>query len=149
MFEPEPEHFNSATIPSSAPADPSELAEDVPQAELATEENGEVVVEEWKPQHRVLRADLVEDDELLVRTFNFPGWSAVVDGQRVPIKTSQELGDTEIELRSGLHRVTLDFLETPVRRAFRIVTLCSFALLIALGLSVACPFCPVQGAEPG
>jgi 6-pyruvoyl-tetrahydropterin synthase related domain len=135
VFEPEPEHLNSATIPSSAPADPGELADDVPQAELATEENGEVVVEEWKPQHRVVRADLVEDDELLVRTFNFPGWTAAVDGQQVPIKTSEELGDMEIELRSGLHRVTLDFLETPVRRAFRIVTLCSFGLLIALGFA--------------
>ncbi len=135
VFEPEPEHFNAATIPSSAPADPSELADDVPQAELATEENGEVVVEEWKPQHRVVRADLVEDDELLVRTFNFPGWTATVDGQQVPIKTSEELGDMEIDLRSGLHRVTLDFLETPVRHTFRIVTLCSFGLLIALGFA--------------
>ena len=135
VFEPEPEHLNSATIPSSAPADPGELADDMPQAELATEENGEVVVEEWKPQHRVVRADLVDDDELLVRTFNFPGWTAAVDGQQVPIKTSEELGDMEIELRSGLHRVTLDFLETPVRRAFRIVTICSFGLLIALGFA--------------
>ena len=135
VFEPETEHFNSATIPSSAPADPGELADDVPQAELATEENGEVVVEEWKPQHRVVRADLVEDDELLVRTFNFPGWTAVVDGQQVPIRTSEELGDMEIDLRSGLHRVTLDFLETPVRHAFRIVTLCSFGLLIAVGFA--------------
>jgi len=42
------------------------------------------------------------------------------------------LGDMEIELRAGKRLVTLDFLETPVRRAFRIVTLCSFGLLIAL-----------------
>jgi hypothetical protein len=135
VFEPEPEHLNWATIPSSAPADPSELPDDVPQAELATEENGEVVVEEWKPQHRVVRADLIDDDELLIRTFNFPGWTATVDGQQAPIKTSEELGDMEIELRAGMHRVTLDFVETPVRRAFRIVTLCSFGLLIALGFA--------------
>ena len=29
-----------------APADPSELPDEVPQAELATEENGEIVVED-------------------------------------------------------------------------------------------------------
>jgi hypothetical protein len=135
VFEPQPEHFNGATIPSSAPADPSELPGDLPRAALATEEKGEVVVEEWKPQHRALRVALKDDDELLVRTFNFPGWTATVDGQQVPIKTAEELGDMEIELRAGTHRVTLDFIETPVRRAFRIVTLCSFVFLIVLGFS--------------
>lgn len=134
VFEPEPEHLNWATIPSNAPADPTELPDDVPQAELATEENGDVVVEEWKPQHRVVRADLTEDDELLIRTFNFPGWTAIVDGQQVPIKTSDELGDMEIELHAGSHRITLDFLETPVRRAFRFVTLGSFGVLITMSV---------------
>ena len=135
VFEPEPEHLNWATIPSSAPADPTELPDDVPQAELATEGNGDVVVEEWKPQHRVVRADPKEDDELLIRTFNFPGWTAIVDGQQVPIKTSEELGDMEIELRAGSHRITLDFLETPVRRAFRFVTLGSFGVLITMSMA--------------
>jgi uncharacterized membrane protein len=135
VFEPEPEHLNWATIPTSAPADPTELPDDVPQAELATEGNGDVVVEEWKPQHRVVRADPDEDDELLIRTFNFPGWTAIVDGQQVPIKTSEELGDMEIELRAGSHRITLDFLETPVRRAFRFVTLGSFGVLITMSMA--------------
>lgn len=135
VFEPEPEHLNWATIPSSAPADASELPDDVPPADLATEENGEVVVEEWKPQHRVVRADLEDDDELLVRTFNFPGWTATVDGRPSPIKTSEEFGEITIELSAGTHRVTLDFLETPVQRSFRFVTLGSFGLLIALALA--------------
>jgi hypothetical protein len=135
VFEPEPEHLNWATIPSSAPADPSELPDEMPQAELASEEKGEVVVDEWKPQHRVVRVTLRGDDELQIRTFNFPGWTAAVDGQPVPIKSSEGLGNMEIELRGGTHRLTLDFLETPARRAFRIVTLCSFVLLIVLGVA--------------
>ncbi|HLF84598.1 MAG TPA: hypothetical protein VI837_10525 [Blastocatellia bacterium] len=135
VFEPEPEHLNWATIPSSAPADPSELPDEGPQAELATEANGEVVVEEWKPQHRVVRAAPKDDDELLIRTFNFPGWTATVDGQEVPIKSSEGLGNIEIELRAGAHRLTLDFIETPVRRVFRTVTLCSFVFVIVLGVA--------------
>src|SRR5438046_10229517 len=39
VFEPEPEHFNRATIPSTAIDDPTELPDDVPQAELA-DDNG-------------------------------------------------------------------------------------------------------------
>jgi hypothetical protein len=38
----------------------------------------------------------------------------------------------EIELTEGTHVVTLDFLETPPRRAGRITTLSSFALLLAM-----------------
>jgi hypothetical protein len=138
VFEPEPEHLNWATIPSTASDDPTELPDDIPQAELA-EDNGVVEVEEWKPEHRVIRVDLTDDDELLVRTFNFPGWTATVDDRQVPIKTSEELSDMEIELHPGAHRVTLDFLETRPRRTFRIVTLCSFGLLIVLGFAGLVP----------
>ena len=130
VFVPQQEHFNGATIPATAPAiDPEELPDDIPQAELS-EENGEVSVEEWKPQHRVIRADLTDDDVLLIRTFNFPGWTALADGHRVPITTSEELGDMEIELPAGNHQVTLDFLDTTTRRKMRIVTLCSFGVLL-------------------
>jgi hypothetical protein len=131
VFEPQEEHMNGATIPSSAPGNPDDLPNDTPQAELS-EDNGQVVVEEWKPQHRVMRADLTDDDQLLVRTFNFPGWTASVDGQQGPINTSEELGDMEIELHAGTHQITLDFLDTPTRRKMRIVTLCSFCLLVAM-----------------
>jgi hypothetical protein len=134
VFEPEPEHLNWATIPSSAPADPLELPDDVPQAELATEDNGDALVEEWKPQHRVVRAEPQDDDEIRIRTFNFPGWTAAVDGKQVPIRSSPELGNMEIDVPAGAHRLTLDFLETKVRRNFRIVSLCSFVALIVLCL---------------
>ena len=131
VFEPEPEHLNWATIPSTAPADPTELPEDVPQIALAME-NGEAVVETWKPEHRVVRVSLSEDDTLLIRTFNFPGWTAAIDGQQVPIKSSVDWGSIEIELQPGTHRVTLDFLDTDPRRRFRLVSLSSFVVLIAL-----------------
>lgn len=132
VFEPEPEHLNYATIPSTAPGDPEALPDDAPRAELA-EDNGEVAIEEWKPQHRVIRVDLTDDDTLLVRTFNFPGWIATVDGRQAPIKSSMELGGIEIELGAGTHQVTLDFGETHVRRICRIITLCSFGMFIVLG----------------
>lgn len=128
VFEPEPEHLNWATLPATAP-DPEELPDDVAQAELA-DDNGQVKVEEWKPQHRVIRAEVTDDDSLLVSTFNFPGWTARVDGEPAQINTSEELGDMEIELHSGTHLVTLDFLETPRRRACRLVTLGSACLLV-------------------
>lgn len=134
VFEAEPEHLNYATIPMTAPADPEELPEETPRAELAGE-RGKVTVEEWKPQHRVVRAELREDDQLLVRTFNFPGWTATVDGRHTPIQTNEELGDMSIELPAGTHLVKLDFLDTTPRRVGGIITLVAgaiSALLIAI-----------------
>ena len=131
VFEPEAEHMNWATLPATAPPEPLELPDDLAEAELS-EDNGEVQVEEWKPQHRVIRAELTDDDVLLIRTFNFPGWTARVDGQPAAINTSEELGDMEIELQAGTHVVTLDFLDTPVRRAFTRVTVGSACVLVLL-----------------
>lgn len=131
VFEPEEEHINYATIPSTAPSDPEELPDDVPQAELAGE-NGQVSVEEWKPEHRVVRAELTDDDELLLRTFNFPGWTATVDGREAPIRTAEELGDMEIDLTAGLHTIELDFRDTTVRKQGRVISLASLAVVMVL-----------------
>ncbi|HJQ23896.1 MAG TPA: hypothetical protein VKA60_08255, partial [Blastocatellia bacterium] len=130
IFEPEPEHMNPATLPATAP-DPEELPDDVPLGELA-EDNGEVVVEKWEPEHRVLRAELTDADQLWIRTFNFPGWTATVDGQPAEITTGEDLGDIQINLTAGSHEVRLDFLDTPIRRKAERVTLITFALLVVM-----------------
>ena len=131
VFEPEVEHINYATIPATAPDDPRVLAGDIPRAELASE-NGTVSVEDWKPQHRVIHTALTDDDVLLVKTFNFPGWVAAIDGQPEPIDTNPELGDMEIKVSKGSHIVTLDFLDTPARRYGTLITLVSGGVVAAL-----------------
>jgi len=131
VFEPETEHMNYATIPATAPDDPGELPDDMPRAELASE-NGTVSVEQWNPQHRVIHIALTDDDVLLVKTFNFPGWSAAIDGQPEPINTNPEMGDMELKVREGKHIVTLDFLDTPARRYGTLITLASVGVIAAL-----------------
>ena len=132
-FVPEEEHINYATLPSTAPENADELPDDVPQAELA-EDNGQVTVDEWKPEHRLIRAELTDEDELWIRTFNFPGWTAAVDGKVTPIKTEEELGDISIELGPGAHRIELDFRDTPARRFGAFTTEISTAILALLTL---------------
>src|SRR5262252_4800286 len=65
-----------------------------------------------------------------IRTFNFPGWTATVDGSPATIGTGEDLGDITIDLEAGSHKVVLDYLETPVRRYGRIITTLTFLLLI-------------------
>src|SRR5205085_11210693 len=80
LFEPEPEHLNPAMLPATAPVSLEELPDEVPPAELA-EDNGEVAVVRWEPEHRLVRATLTEANQLWIRTFNFPNWTATVDGE--------------------------------------------------------------------
>lgn len=131
VFVPESEHLNAATLPRTAPAEPGALPRDVPQAELA-DDSGTVAVKRWDPEHRRFYVEPKGDDRLVVRTFNFPGWTATVDGRRVEIITGGELGEIGIDLQSGAHEVALDFLDTPVRRTAKQITVWSFGFLLAL-----------------
>ncbi|MFY9607259.1 MAG: hypothetical protein WAU45_01430 [Blastocatellia bacterium] len=131
VFVPESEHLNAATLPRTAPAEPGALPRNVPQAEMARD-SGTVAVKRWDPQHRRIYVEPKAEDRLIVRTFNFPGWTATVDGQPVEIITGTEMGEIVIDLQPGAHEVALDFLDTPVRRTGKHLTLWSFGLLLAL-----------------
>ncbi len=131
VFVPEEEHLNPAMIPVTAPVDLGELPDDVPPAELA-EDSGEVVIEKWSPEHRIVKVDLEDADQLWIRAFNFPGWTATVDGQPAQITNGEELGDIEIDLDAGVHEVRLDYLDTPIRRKAERVTIACFGLLVMM-----------------
>ena len=91
------EHLNYAMVPRGVTEDPMELPI-VPPAELAVG-NGQVSIEEWNPEHRALTATLNQPDKLLIRTFMFPGWRAMLDGVQAEVKPGDgirvELADSE------------------------------------------------------
>ena len=82
-FTPSAEHMNLAMQPRSSQANIFELPE-VPPATLAGGK-GHVFIERWEPEHRSIQVELSEPDRMFVRTFNFPGWTATVDGETVNI----------------------------------------------------------------
>jgi hypothetical protein len=132
VFTPAGEHVNFATIPHDAPAEPLDLPW-LDKAMLASG-NGEVRVEDWRPEVRRMQVVLREPDVLIIRTFNFPGWSATVDGEPVTIITGEELSEITLDLPAGSHRVDLEFLDTPIRRRAERITLAAFVLLCGLSL---------------
>ena len=80
-----------------------------------------------------LRVDL-GDSEALIRTATFRGGTPIVDGKPGRLVGSEPLGDIVIELKPGVHRITLDYLDTPPRRAGLLITVASFVLVIGLML---------------
>jgi 4-amino-4-deoxy-L-arabinose transferase-like glycosyltransferase len=130
FFVPEEQHINYAIIPRTAPADPDELPDDVPQAELESG-LGTLTVSEWKPEHRVIKVDLTQQDKLLIRTFVFPGWRATIDGKAAPIAAGDELGEIEIDAPAGAHVVELNFLNTRIRNVGSIITIAATFLMVS------------------
>ncbi|HWP43294.1 MAG TPA: 6-pyruvoyl-tetrahydropterin synthase-related protein [Blastocatellia bacterium] len=101
-FVPAPEHINYAMLPVNAPRDPLELPK-VEPAELANGA-GRVEIKRWDPEHRELEVILDEPDRLLIRTFNFPGWTAFVNGEPAPISSSMALRIELSDLTEALVR---------------------------------------------
>jgi uncharacterized membrane protein len=132
------EHLNYAMVPRTAPEDPRELPQ-VAAAELARGK-GRVSIDVWDSEHRQLRVELDEEDLLFIRTFNFPGWTATVNGQPAAIKTGEDLGDIVLELSAGAHHIRLDYLDTPPRRTG------GYASLISL-LAVMSALCAAFAAR--
>ena len=161
------EHTNLAMMPKTGPFEPLELPK-VGRVELASGQ-GSVQVEDWRPQHRLLSVEVNTSDKLLIRTFNFPGWRATVDGEVVPIQSgdalrielensdqvliraatfrggtpivdgkpgkiigTERLGDIEIQLNPGSHRVTLDYVLTSPKRVGILISWCSLVLVLGL-----------------
>jgi hypothetical protein len=131
LFQPEAEHFNYAMLPRTAPDDPEDFQKDMPRAEVDGEQ-GTVSVDVWKPQHREIRANLPDPDQLFVRTFNYPGWTATVDGNPAKINTGEDFGDIEIDLDEGSHTIVLDYLDTPVRKRGSLITIWAALLTVVL-----------------
>ena len=129
-FEPRKEHLNNIMMPADVTLLPKELP--LMQWGGFTKQQGEIRVEQWLPQLRTMTVKLPQDDEFIVRTFNFPGWIAIVDGKTVAISSYPELGAIDIALSAGTHAVRLEFLDTPARQLGNLLSLLAFALLLAI-----------------
>jgi hypothetical protein len=128
-FEPNPEHYNYATLPRGAPRE----APPMDRAQLASG-NGRVTVEYWAPELRRLRVEAPKPDQLQFRTSNFAGWTAIVDGGLNEIKEGA-VKNIVIDAPEGEHAVTLELRSTPIRRAGNIITILSLAILFSITIA--------------
>ena len=96
----------------------------------------------WQPQTRVIETSSSSAATLEVPTFMFPGWIALIDGERISLRSDPRLETIVVDLPPGDHTVTLIFARTETRRrAERIsvaaLTLC--AILLISGLVTGSP----------
>ena len=103
-------------------------------AVVITPEGGASEVLQWLPTHREIAVRVDQPSELRIKTYNFPGWTARIDGKVVPILSDKD-GVQQVEVPPGIHNVQASFENTPPRTAGTVLS--AVGLLIVLGLSFA------------
>ena len=103
-----------------------------PQARLASGEPVEIL--SWTPHERRLRYRAESATTLQVRTFDFPGWTATLDGQAARITPSGRWRSLTLAAPAGTHEVVFRFGGTPLRTAASALTLATVAALALMAL---------------
>ncbi len=110
-------------------------AEELPQTErVVVMPNGTGEITAWDPQYRALDTALEEAGTVRLKTYNFPGWEAKIDGQEAPV-LSDTGGAIVVRVPPGKHKVELSFVNTTPRNIG--AALFFISLLTILGLSLA------------
>ncbi len=80
---------------------------------------------------------IIANDSLTVRirTFNFPGWTAYINGITALIKSENGTRAILVDVPKGNHFLKLNFKDTPIRILGKIVSFLSFIILSVVLLS--------------
>jgi len=95
---------------------------------------GKAEVLSWKSAERIVEISAAQPLTSRIRIFNFPGWEAYVDGERINIKTEEGTGAMLIEIPKGKHELRIRFEDTPVRYYAKILSLISLVGVVVLVL---------------
>ena len=95
---------------------------------------GKAEIKYWESAERVIAIKASSPIILRIRTFNFPGWKAYVDGVQTEIKTEEDVGAMLIDIPRGNHELVLRFEDTPVRYYSKLLSLVSLVSVVVLVL---------------
>lgn len=130
IFESRKEHLNKIMMPRNVKPVPRELP--IIDQALLVKQQGRIAIDLWKPEQRKLSVTLTNDDQLVLRTFFFPGWTATVNGKPAMISIYGEVGAMQIDLPAGSHSIELNFRNTPARQIGKTIAWLFVASLLAM-----------------
>ncbi|MEW6126620.1 MAG: glycosyltransferase family 39 protein [Acidobacteriota bacterium] len=124
------EHLNRIMLPKDVPILPRQLPVINP-AELI-KPSGEIAIETWEPHYRKLKVNVPESNQLVIRTFDFPGWTTTLDNQPASLSKMKDFGAIVVNIPAGSHQIELRFLDTKVRWTGKLVNGCAVAVALLL-----------------
>jgi uncharacterized membrane protein len=87
---------------------------------------------QWQPQARIIETSSSSPATLEVPTFMFPGWLALIDGEKTSLRSDPRLETIVVDLPPGDHNVTLIFANTETRRRAEQVSVAVLAICAIL-----------------
>jgi uncharacterized membrane protein len=95
---------------------------------------GKVELSKWGSAQRVIEVVASKPLVLRIRTFNFPGWKAYVDGKQTEIRTEEGAGAMLIDIPVGNHTLVIKFKDTAIRYYSKIISLLSFITIVVVSI---------------
>lgn len=105
-----------------------------PEKAVILSGKGNIEILKWKSEEKAIKITAKEPLTLRIRTFNFPGWKAYIDGNQTEIKREDGSGAMLINIPAGDHTLELRFEDTPIRYYSKIISLVSFFSIALLTL---------------
>src|SRR5262249_36297468 len=110
------------------------LPQDLPDTPLVLVEPNEAPSEilRWDPYHREISVRIDQPSTVRLKTYTFPGWTASIDGQRVPLLSDRD-GIQQVSVEPGRHTIETSFVSTPPRLLGG--GLCLLGVAVVVGLA--------------
>ena len=107
--------------------------QELPDTQLVVTEPEAAAVEvsRWEPQDREIQVRVDKPTLVRLKTYNFPGWTARVDGKEVPMLSDKD-GVQQVEVPPGIHRIQASFVNTPPRTLGTALSVLAFVLIPGL-----------------
>ncbi|MBI3282685.1 hypothetical protein HYZ70_01250, partial [Candidatus Curtissbacteria bacterium] len=102
----------------------------IPQEKIVADQSKLKIKNLETSPHRIRFAALAEESSIVtINTFNFPGWTAKIDGQNTSIIDNNRYKLISINIPKGDHRVQVQFKDTQVRKIANYLSLFSLLLM--------------------
>jgi len=130
-FQPPNNYIEAGLTPKDATL-PANLPD---TAKVTTDPEGSVIdILHWDPQQREVRVIASQPSVVRLKTYNFPGWAARIDGQVAPLVSDAD-GVQTVSIPPGSHVIETRFENTLPRSAGAMLTLIGLLAVVGLGLA--------------
>ena len=96
-------------------------------------EGGKIEIRRWEPQSREIIVEVIQPTFVRLKTYNFPGWKARINGQAASFLSDSD-GVQLLEVPPGMHTLEIYFTNTMPRTLGTLLTACSFFIIVGLTL---------------
>lgn len=96
--------------------------------------SGDVVVEDYKANSKIVEfsAVVTNESEVEIPVTYFPGWKALIDGKKVNILESSDLGLIRIVVPQGNHQIVIKLTNTPIRFIGNLISIVALGVITLL-----------------